>query len=637
MERNIFIQNTPLEEAQNLFMERLSQCSYFKLEAETVNVLQSLGRITASAVNSRRSSPHYAASAMDGIAVKAADTCQALETNPVILNKEQFLEVDTGDYVPEQFDAVIMVEDINMIGEKVQIIKAAVPWQHIRSVGEDLVAQDMIVPFGTKIGPYELASFIVAAISELEVVRKPVVAIIPTGTELVEQASEIMQPGEIVESNSHMLMALCQSWGAEAFRHDIVPDDKDLLLKAVREVKNKADLIVICSGSSAGREDYTADILTSAGELIIHGIATRPGKPAILGIIDNIPVIGVPGYPISAQLVFELFAKPIIYKKQGLTPPEPEILECQVSRKIASSMGVDEFVYVNAAKVGDNYIAYPLSRGAGVSSTLVKSDGFICIKRGQEGLDAKSRCSVVLNRPRHVIDNSMICIGSHDMSIDILSDLLMQKYQIRMISSNVGSMGGILYLSRGDCHLAGMHLLDTKTGEYNINYLEKYLGNTPYLLINLLYREQGLIVQKGNPRKIHSIKDLLNSDIRYINRQKGAGTRVLFDYLLDKENINADQINGYNREEYTHLAVAAAIKNNTADCGLGIYASARALNLEFIPVSEERYDLCLLPDLIGEEKIEKLLQVITSSIFKSRILAFGGYNLRDNGKIIYKK
>jgi molybdenum cofactor synthesis domain-containing protein len=635
MERKVYIKNTPLEQALELFLKELEDNAYFSLEKERIEVLSSLGRILASPAYARRSSPHYPASAMDGIAVWAADTYGASEINPVRLDKDKYMEVDTGDYVPQAYDAVIMIEDVNFEQGQAVIIKPAVPWQHIRSVGEDLVAMDMIAPSLTTIGPYELASFVTAAINELEVVKKPLVAIIPTGTELLDRGSDDMNPGEIVESNSKMLMALCEQWGAKAFRHEIVVDDQELLRQAVQRLKDQADMIVICSGSSAGREDYTSAVIEEAGKLLIHGIATRPGKPAILGLIDGKPVIGVPGYPISAQLVFQLFARPALYKKQGRQIPADTMIDCRVARKIASSMGVDEFVYVNVARIKEDYLAYPLNRGAGITTSLVKADGVLHIERGQEGLEAGSRCRIVLNKPQEILDRTLVCIGSHDLSIDFLADLLQSQHKIRLVSANAGSMGGIFSLMRSECHLAGVHLLDEENGDYNITYLKKYLPDRPWILINLLHREQGLIVKKGNPFSINGIKDLSDNRIRYLNRQPGAGTRVLFDYLLRQHGISPDCINGYHREEYTHLAVAAAVKNDTADCALGVYASARALDLDFIPIVEERYDLCILPDLIKPQYLESLKQVIRSQEFRQRVSEFGGYSLVNSGDTIH--
>ncbi|MEN6390847.1 MAG: molybdopterin biosynthesis protein [Syntrophomonas sp.] len=633
MKRNIYIENKPLEEARELFTSRLEDCGYFKPKAEEISTLQAYNRISASAIYARRSAPHYVASAMDGIAVAAIETESANDLNPLTLSSDQYLEVDTGDYVPPQFDSVIMIEDVNLSEGGARIIKPAVPWQHIRSIGEDLVAQDMIVSSGFKLGPYEIASLLTAAVEQVSVVKKPLVYVIPTGSELVERGSQDMAPGEIVESNSYMLAGLACEWGADVIRHDIVPDDPALLTEALREAVSQADLVVMCSGSSAGREDYTAELIEQMGELLVHGLAMRPGKPAILGIIEGKPVIGVPGYPISAQLVFNLFARPLLYRKQGIQAPEPEAVEARMARKIASHMGVDEFIYVNLARIQDKYVAYPLNRGAGITTSLVKADGIALIPRGQEGCQAGEIYPVRLMRSRGIIDKNIVAIGSHDLSIDFLADLLARNHSLRLISANVGSMGGLMALMRGEVHFAGIHLLDPATGEYNLNYLERHMSGRAWLLVNLAIREQGLIVKKGNPLGIKGLADLTRKGVRYINRQKGSGTRILLDYLLGQNRITSNEINGYNREEYTHLAVAASVKNNACDTGLGIYASARAMNLDFIPIAEEMYDMCILPEVIGAERLEYLLEIIRGSELGMLLQKAGGYRLKLTGQV----
>jgi len=637
MTRNIYIENMPLEQALTLFMDRVESCGWFNRESEEVALLDALGRYTAEPVFAKRSSPHYTASAMDGIAVMAASTFGATEKNPVRIPRSEVLIVDTGDYVPRNYDAVVMIEDVNFSGDFVELIKPAAPWQHIRSVGEDLVEQDMIVPSLNRIGPFELASFRTAALDKINVIKQPRVAIIPTGTELVEVGHENMAPGQIIESNSRMLAAICEEWGFHAQRQPIVVDDRDLIRQAVSQAEQYADLIVICSGSSAGQEDYTAAIVQELGQLIVHGLATRPGKPAILGIINNKPVIGVPGYPISAQLIFNLFARPLLYKKIGQSPPPPELMECTISRKLASSAGLDEFVNVNIARISDRIVAFPLSRGAGLSSILVKSDGVIRIPRGIEGLDAGAPCLVSITRSRPKIENSLVCLGSHDMTIDFLIDILIRNNDIRLVSTNVGSMGGIMSLRRQETHCAGLHLLDYDSGEYNISYLQKYLPQQNLLLVNLAQRHQGLVVKKGNPLQINGLQDIARPEVRYINRQNGSGTRLLLDYLLMKEKISPAQINGYNREEYTHLAVAAAVKNDACDTGLAIFASAKIMNLDFVPIEVERYDLCILPDLMTAQQLESILAAINNPQFKNRAQEFGGYEFGQTGTIIYEQ
>ncbi|MGI5911627.1 MAG: molybdopterin biosynthesis protein [Syntrophomonadaceae bacterium] len=636
MERNIYIENMPVEQAYRLFMESLNECGFFKWESEYIDVLASNGRVSSQAILSLKSSPHYVAAAMDGIAVKSSLTFSANENNPIDLKRNRdFIEVDTGDYIPPEFDAVIMIEDVNFILDNARIYRPAIPWQHIRSVGEDLVAHDMIIPGGQLIGPFEIAAFRSAAIRQVPVIKQPRVGIIPTGTELIEEAKIIMAAGEIVESNSYMLSGLCQEWGAVPFRHDIVIDDKDCLREAIAEIKDRADMIVICSGSSAGREDYTSTMIKEFGKVLVHGLAIRPGKPAILGIIDKKPVIGVPGYPVSAQLIFNIFARPVLLRKQGMAIPEEPKLKCNISRKIASSMGVDEYIYVNITRIKDEYFAYPLNRGAGITTSLVKADGILHIPRGNEGLLAGEKCPVILRRSQSIIDNTIAVIGSHDISIDFLADILQSKHGLRLISANVGSMGGLMSLSRSETHCSGIHLLDENSDSYNKSYLDRYLRYQSFILVHIAKRQQGLILPEGNPLQIKSLQDLTRENLRFINRQKGAGTRILLDYMLKKAGIDPLSINGYNREEYTHLAVAAAVKNNAADVGLGIYAAARVMELSFLPLCEEYYDLCILPNQLDKEKLEILLETIAGVEFKNRLNQAGGYNTDLTGKILY--
>lgn len=638
MARKVYIDNKPLEDALGLLFRRLEEAGFFAWETEEIDVVDALGRITAAPVSARRSSPHYSASAMDGIAVRAEDTYAASETSPVRLQRgKQFIEVDTGDCVPREFDAVIMIEEVNFPDEDTaEIIAPAVPWQHIRSVGEDVIASQMIVPALYYLRPSEIGALLTSGVRKVRVVKQPRVGIIPTGTELVEPGGRELAPGQIMESNSQMLAGLCREWGAIPYRYPIVVDDRKLIKEAVLKCADSSDIIVVCSGSSAGREDFTASIVSEVGELLVHGLATRPGKPAILGLVGNKPVIGVPGYPVSAALVFELLARPIIYRKQGREVPSQPRMEARLSRKLASAMGVDEFVLVNLGMVGGQLLAYPLSRGAGITTSLVRSDGVIRVHRGTEGFEAGQTVQVELRRPPETIQKTVVTIGSHDLALDWLGNILNLKHGIRLTSTNVGSMGGLVALRRRETHFAGIHLLDPASGEYNVSYIRRYLAGEKVKLVNLVKRQQGLLVQKGNPLGIRGLQDLVRKGVRFVNRQKGAGTRILLDYLLGEKGIDPELINGYGREEFTHLAVAAAVQSDTADAGMGIYASARALDLDFIPVAEERYDLCFLPGLLDGPVYDKILEVIASEEFRCEVEQFGGYDLSLSGQVIWE-
>ncbi len=637
MTRKVYIENMPLDQALHLVMNRLIKGNGFRIQVEEILAQQAQGRITAEPVRARKSSPHYPASAMDGIAVRSVDTQEANETSPVLLQRNRhFVEVDTGDPVPAEFDAVIMIEDVNYKDKNTaEIIVPAVPWQHVRSVGEDLIASQMIVPAFFPVGPFEIGSLLTAGVTSIKVIRNPRVAIIPTGTEIVEPGQETLQPGEITESNGRMLASLCENWGALPLRQPIVKDDREELRKAIKKAIVLADMVIVCAGSSAGREDYTADVIGELGELLLHGLATRPGKPAIVGVIDEKPVLGMPGYPVSAALVFELIGRPLIYALQGIQPPKPPQLEARLARKLASNMGIDEFVHVSLARTGTDYLAFPLNRGAGITTSLVKSDGVLVIPRGLEGHQSGDRVNIRLTRSLDVVNKTVLAIGSHDLALDYLGNILWKRYGLRLASTNVGSMGGIMALKRKETHLAGIHLLDTVTGEYNISYLKRYLQGENLLLINLVTRQQGLMVKPGNPLEIKGLEDLTRPEVRFVNRQRGAGTRILLDYLLQKKDIEPLRIKGYEREEFSHLAVAAAVSNDTADVSLGIYASCQALGLDFVPIASERYDICILTDLLEEKTLEALRQAIADPEFVAETLSFGGYDLELSGQVMW--
>ncbi|MGE5397201.1 MAG: molybdopterin biosynthesis protein [Chitinophagales bacterium] len=638
MGRKVYIDNMPLGEAIQTVIKRVFKDNKFEVKKETIPVVESLGRITAEPVWAKKSSPHFSASAMDGIAVRSSDTFGATETSPVFLKRDRdFIEVDTGDPVPQQFDAVVMIEDVNFKDiDTVELILAAVPWQHIRSVGEDVVEAQMILPAGFRVGPYEIGAFLTAGVSEVLVTESPQVIIIPTGTELVNPGTETGAPGEITDSNSWMLAALCKEWGATPVRFPIVIDDRDALKDAVSRAVSEGDMVVVCSGSSAGREDFTADTIANLGELVLHGIATRPGKPMIFGMVNQRPVLGVPGYPVSASLIFELFAQPIINGMQGHRVPQTAVVEARLARKMASNMGTYEFVHVNMGRIGKEYVAFPLNRGAGITTSLVKSDGELHIPQGEEGYQAGENVTIYLKRPLDLIDRTLLAIGSHDMALDYLGNVLWRRFGLRLSSTNVGSMGGVMALKRHETHIAGIHLLDTDTGDYNVSYLQRYLKGERFKLINLVIREQGLMVKPGNPLGIQSIEDVSEKGLRFVNRQKGAGTRILLDYLLSQKGIAPVTIHGYTREEYSHLAVAAAVAGDTADASLGIYASARAMGLDFIPVAQERYDLCILPELPQVETMEKIIEAIKSPEFIQEVVDFGGYDLSLSGQVMWE-
>jgi putative molybdopterin biosynthesis protein len=636
--RRLYLNNEPWENALENFMNKLRQSNILMPgSSQVIDVSEALGRVTAEPVYANISSPHYPAAAMDGIAVQAKSTYGASETNPVqlILGKDA-LEVDTGDPLPEGFNGVIMAEDIHYLSDQeVEIIQAAAPWQHVRPIGEDLVATEMILPSNHLIRPYDIGGCLAGAASKITVHPRPKVALIPTGTELVEPTSKV-EPGDIIEYNSKVLGALVKEWGGQAIYYQHIPDDYQALKEGLLKAAQEGDIVVVIAGSSAGREDYTNALISELGELYTHGLAIKPGKPALLGIINNKPVVGVPGYPVSAVIVFELLVQPLIYAKLQLIPPERLQVGATLSRKLPSTMGMEEFVRVTLGQVGEKLMATPVSRGAGVITSLIRADGIMRIPRLAEGYAAGEKVQVELLKPLETIKRTLVAIGSHDLAVDILNDHLKQEFPGFGISSaNVGSLGGLMALKRGEAHLAGTHLLDENTGEYNISYVTRYLPELEVVLVNLVYREQGLMVLPGNPKGITSIKDLARDNIEFMNRQAGSGTRVLFDYLLKKAGITPEEILGYQREEYTHLAVAAAVNSGTADVAMGILSAAKAFGLDFIPITKERYDLCIPKSLWESSLCDKLREILASIDFHQDVESKGGYDLSDCGKVLW--
>ncbi|MEK6581860.1 MAG: molybdopterin biosynthesis protein, partial [Nitrospirota bacterium] len=521
-------------------------------------------------------------------------------------------------------------------GEYIEIIEAATPWQHVRVIGEDIVATELILPENHKIRPVDIGAMLAGGHVEINVRKRPKVVIIPTGTEIVEPGSELKK-GDIIEFNSRMLGGLVSEWGGDAVRFRIVPDNFEGLKKAILEAHGLGDMVVVNAGASAGSEDFTANAIRDIGEVLLHGVNIKPGKPVILGLVKGKPVLGIPGYPVSAYITFNLFAKPVVYKWQGREAEEPEKLKAILSRQVASSLGQEEFLRVKLGKVGDKLIATPVSRGAGVLMSLVRADGFVRIPAMSEGIGAGTEVNVDLLRTKDEIENTIVCIGSHDNALDLLANSLKKKYpRLSLSSAHVGSMGGLMALKKGEAHIAGTHLLDEETGEYNVSYIKRLLSDKKIILINLVYREQGLLVPKGNPKNIKGFNDLTREDVVFINRQSGAGTRLLTDKHLKESGINPKDVKGYEREEYTHMGVASAVLTGIADTGLAILASARALGLDFIPVAKERYDLAIPADFYNTEMIQCLLEIVMDDdAFRNMVLGLGGYDVSDMGKIVY--
>ena len=630
------------QQAQDLWVNRLSDSGFFsKLPVETIDVDESLGRVTAYSVYARQSAPHYNSAAMDGIAVRASDTFGAQDAVPVKLTLQAATMpyfpgccyiVDTGDVLPPGTNAVIMVEDVHFAADQAEILAAATPWQHVRIIGEDIVANELVAPEHQVISPVDIAAMLAAGLENVDVIARPRVAIIPTGDEIVATYQEL-KPGVILDVNSHMLAAAVREWQGTPQRHPIVKDDPVALKQAISEELNSNDIVVVNAGTSAGTEDYTAEILGQLGEVLTHGVSIKPGKPVVLAICQGKPVIGLPGYPVSAMLTAELFLRDILLQRQKLPIPAPVQIEASLVRQVPSSVGVEEYVRVSLGNVQGKMVAAPLNRGAGLISSLTRAQGIISIPEAGSGLNAGAAAQVRLlrqSRPEH----NLLAVGSHDLALELLGIHLRRRRDSVFLScANVGSMGGIMAIRNNEAHLAGIHLLNPATGSYNVDDAEKYLPNVAWRLVHLAMRQQGLMVAPGNPKQINGLSCLTRPELTFINRQRGSGTRMLLDYELARLGIAGQQINGYEKEVGTHMTVAASIASGTIDAGLGVQAAAQALGLDFLPVAAEQFDL-LMNFAPHDDRMALIVQVLQSSEFRLEVEALGGYDLSNAGKLI---
>ncbi len=628
-----------LEDAQKLLWDRFSNT--YTAE-ETINAREALGRVTSRPVTAALSSPRFHSAAMDGFAVMAEDTFGATDESPITLDigSGQAIPINTGFPMPEDKNAVVMVEHVLLSDDQQSgTIRAAVyPWQHVRKVGEDIVATELLFPSHHVLAAADLAALLTGGRATVQVRKKPRLAILPTGSELVylDDDNQEIEAGKTIESNSAVLAAMVLEAGGEAEVSPVVKDDYDTLKDSIQQAAfSKADIVVINAGSSAGSADYTLPIIEELGEVLVHGVTIMPGKPTILGIINDKPVIGNPGYPVSAIISFKQFVVPLIYKLQGIEEERVETISAIAAKNLPSRSGMEEFRRMITGRIGDHFVTVPMRKGAGAITTLTRANSILRIPLGNEGINKNDPVEVEPLRPISQLERTILCTGSHDLCLDLIHNELKQlSPPYPLASTHVGSLGGIMAIKEGTTHIAGSHLLDPDSGEYNTRAVNRYIPGRDISLITLVHRQQGLMVLPGNPKNIQSISNLANGSFSFVNRQAGSGTRVLFDYRLEQDGIDGDAIIGYDNEEYTHMAVAVSVLSGKTDAGLGILAAARALKLDFVPIVEERYDLIIPTEFLELEMISQLLSIINSAAFKKKVETMGGYSTRETGKEI---
>ena len=630
--RNIYLDTKELEDSIEIFQSNLGGFFDDK-KTEIINSKDALGRISAKAIFAKYSSPSYHSSAMDGVMVVSEMTKLARENKPLFLKNEDFIYCNTGSPLVKPYDAVIMIEDVKIEEDGITILKPVNAWENIRIQGEDVIEKDLIFESYHKFRAVDLSVLIATGINEVEVLKKPILGLIPSGNEIIDKDEEL-SVGKIIESNSAMLKSMAFENGIETIIYPIVKDEKESIEKALVKASKECDFVCLIAGTSAGSKDFTSEIVGKLGEVFVHGISIKPGKPAILGKIFDIPFVGLPGYPVSTHIVFERIVIPTILKKLNQIEDDKEIIKAKLTKPVISSLKNREYIRSKLGLVDGKTIVTPLDRKAGSLFSLAQSDGYIIIDRNIEGYNRGDIIDVILHKPiaKEILNNRIVCIGSHDIVVDLLNDMFAKdKKQTRISSSHVGSLSGLKALSEGDCLIAPSHLLD-EDGTYNNDAIKLFFDPENISKINVVGRRQGIYVPKGNPLGIKTIDDLL--DKKMVNRQRGAGTRLLFDYLLKKENIDPYTIKGYDNEVTTHLSAALAVKNGDCDFSIGVESAAIKMDIDFIYLKDEEYQFIIKKENLKLQPIKDLLEILRSEAFKIRMSELGGYNTNESGNIL---
>ncbi len=585
--------------------------------SETVSLADAAGRVTARPLFATYSVPEIHLAAMDGIAVVSRDTREASEQQPVLISNA--VRVNTGNVVPPGYDAVIMIEDVWEADGGYTIRKSAAPWQHVRPAGEDLAESEMVMPSRHRIRPHEIGGLATYGLTSPGVITVRI-GLVPTGSELVAAGTR-PRPGQVVESNTLMAQAMLGEVGARCTRYPFVQDQPEQIRDAISTACGENDLVIVSAGSSAGTKDFTAEVVAGLGTVLVHGIATKPGKPAIIGKINGKPVFGLPGYPLSALTVIREIILPFL-RNYGLYVPRIPARRAVLTSSLPKEIGLDEYVLCSLGKIGERWVVSPQSRGAGVQMSAIRANAFLRVPRSAEGYSAGDIVEANLLGAEEEAENTLLVTGSHDPVLDYLADLV-NPAGVSLISTHAGSMGGIIALTKDECHAAPTHLL-SEDGSYNTEYIRKYLPDATVDLICIAGRQQGIVSKSGL-----SFADLPGHTI--INRQKGSGTRMLLDYELRKSGIRTGSLPGYEREVTTHIAVALAVKSGEADAGMCVYSAAKALGLPFVPVAQERYELAIRREHREDMRITKLIAKIQSPGFKTILTNLGGYDSTETG------
>ena len=592
---------------------------------EQRKLAEAVGCTLASDVVSPIDVPPFDRSNVDGFAVRSTDLTSAAEFAPVhlMLNDEVIAcgtaptrpvlsetatPIATGGPIPRGADAVVMVEHTQPSGARaIEVRRAASPGQFVSFAGSDIARGEALLRAGTVIGSREIGMLAACGIAEVPVARSVRVAVISTGDELV-QPGEPLRPAAIYDSNGAIVAAAINENGGKAVFWGAVPDDEEQLEGTMHRALAESDMVVLSGGTSKGAGDVSHRIISRLGQpgIICHGVALKPGKPLCLAVCDGKPVVILPGFPTSAMFTFHDMIVPVLRRMAGLPPRSDAVVTAKVPVRIASELGRTEFVMVSLVEGTDGLIAYPSGKGSGAITSFSQADGFLRIEALADQLPAGSEAKVTLFTP-HVRVPDLVIVGSHCTGLDLVTAPLAHSgLTVRSIA--VGSLGGLAAAKRGECDLAPIHLFDDKTETYNTPFLSEGLELVPGWR-----RMQGIVFKKGDKRfeglsAEQAVRTAAaDSAIIMVNRNQGAGTRILIDRLLGEARPD-----GYWNQPRSHNAVAAAVAQGRADWGMTIAPVARASNLGFIPFAEEHYDFAVVVARKNRPAVRAFLDALAS-------------------------
>ena len=634
-----FLEVVSADEARTRFSSHLGLTP---LAAETVALADALTRVLAHDVVAAVDAPPFDRSNVDGFALRAVDTIGASDGAPKLftLNAEVIacghapaLEVTpgtattiaTGGVIPRGADAVIMIEQTELIEEgtprssiSIELRRAASAGQFISYAGSDIARGETLLRLGARIGSREIGMLAASGLANIDVVRRPRVAVLSTGDELVEPG-KALRPASVYDSNGAIVTAAITEAGGEPIPMGAFPDDAAALEKAVRQALATSDMVVLSGGTSKGAGDLSHAVVSRLGKpgILVHGVALKPGKPLCLGVVDGKPIVVLPGFPTSAIFTFHAFVAPVIRAYAGLLPEAAQVVSARVPVRIASELGRKEFVLVSLIQSEEGTIAFPTGKGSGSVTSFSQADGFLEIDALATSLDADTQAQVTLIGSAAQAPD-LVIMGSHDVALDVVVGAMAERgFSARTLA--VGSLGGVAAAMRGECDVAPVHLIDPATGKYNVHLI------TPALtLVPGWRRMQGILFRPGDKRfegksAAEALKTIL-ADISalMVNRNPGAGTRVLIDDLL-----KGAKPAGYANQPKSHNAVAASVAQNRADWGVAIEPVAKIYGLGFLPVAPEHYDFLVVESRRERPAVQAFLAALRDNATRERIAALG--------------